>query len=55
MSLRNRLTFFYSLVMGVFFIVFGVAVYTATSLILIRQVDNTLEKTVLNILELATI
>ncbi len=53
MSLRNRLTFFYSLVMGVFFIVFGVAVYTATSLILIRQVDNTLEKTVLNILELA--
>ena len=41
------------MVMGVFFVIFGVAVYAATSLILIRQVDNTLEKTVLNILELA--
>ncbi|MBN1230437.1 MAG: HAMP domain-containing protein [Anaerolineales bacterium] len=53
MSLRVRLTLFYTTVLGVVFILFGVAVYTTTSIVLVRQIDQTLEKTVADVLNLA--
>jgi signal transduction histidine kinase len=53
MSLRLRLTLFYTSILGAVFILFGIAVYATVSIILVRQIDQVLEKTVLDILSLA--
>lgn len=53
MPLRVRLTIFYTSVLGVVFILFGIAVYATISIVLTQQIDNTLEKTVADIFKLA--
>ncbi|KAA3642380.1 MAG: HAMP domain-containing protein [Chloroflexi bacterium] len=55
MSLRVRLTLFYTSVLGGVLILFGVAVYALVSVVFIRQVDETLDRTVVDILSLARV
>ena len=55
MSLRVRLTLFYTSVLGGVLILFGVAVYALVSVVLIRSVDDTLDRTVVDILSLARV
>ena len=45
MSLRARLTLFYTVVLGVVLVLFGLAVYYLVSVVQLRQVDATLERT----------
>jgi two-component system OmpR family sensor kinase len=45
MSLRARLTLFYTVVLGVVLVLFGLAVYGLVSVVQLRQVDATLERT----------
>ena len=45
MSLRARLTLFYTVVLGVVLVLFGLAVYYLVSVVQFRQVDATLERT----------
>jgi heavy metal sensor kinase len=45
MSLRARLTIFYSAVLGGVLILFGLAVYGLISVVLVRQIDSTLQRT----------
>lgn len=45
MSLRARLTVFYSAVLGGVLVLFGIAVYTLISVVLLRQIDATLQRT----------
>ncbi|MBN2501525.1 MAG: HAMP domain-containing protein [Anaerolineales bacterium] len=53
MPLRVRLTLFYTSVLGVVFVLFGIAVYATISIVLTRQIDNTLDQTVTDIFKLA--
>ncbi len=46
MSLRARLTIFYSAVLGGVLILFGLAVYGLISVVLMRQMDSTLQRSV---------
>jgi signal transduction histidine kinase len=55
MTLRARLTLFYTSILGIILIVFGLAVFFAVSTLLIRQVDRTLETSALDILRVATV
>lgn len=45
MSLRARLTLFYTVVLGAVLVLFGLAVYYLVSVVQLRQVDATLERT----------
>lgn len=45
MSLRARLTLFYTVVLGVVLVLFGIAVFYLVSVVQLRQVDATLERT----------
>ena len=45
MSIRARLTIFYSAILGGVLILFGLAVYGLISVVLVRQIDNTLQRT----------
>ncbi|MCL5429313.1 MAG: HAMP domain-containing histidine kinase [Chloroflexi bacterium] len=45
MSLRARLTLFYTVVLGAVLVLFGLAVYGLVSVVQLRQVDATLERT----------
>ena len=51
MSLRIRLTLLYITLVGGILLIFGVAVYTSVSLTLLNQIDETLERTALDIIE----
>ncbi|MDA1329762.1 MAG: HAMP domain-containing protein [Chloroflexi bacterium] len=44
MSLRARLTIFYTAVLGVVLVLFGLAMFGLISTVLLRQVDNTLDR-----------
>ena len=44
MSLRSRLTIFYTTVLGVVLVLFGLAVYALITTLLVRQIDDTLER-----------
>jgi two-component system OmpR family sensor kinase len=45
MSLRARLTFFYTVVLGAVLVLFGLGVYGLVTVVLLRQVDATLDRT----------
>lgn len=45
MSLRARLTIFYTTVLGAVLVLFGLAVYGLISTVLLRQIDTSLERT----------
>ena len=55
MSLRARLTLFYTVVLGVVLVLFGVAVYYLVSVVQLRQVDDTLERTARDLIRVARI
>lgn len=55
MSLRARLTLFYTSILGSVLILFGVAVYLSISLVLIRQVDRNLENVTNDLLQIVEI
>jgi len=51
MSLRTRLTLLYTSLVGGIILAFGVAVYSAVSFILLNQVDQTLARTAIEIID----
>jgi signal transduction histidine kinase len=53
MSVRTRLTLYYTSVLGVVLLLFGIAVYAIVSYVLIRQVDMTHETTITDALHVA--
>lgn len=55
MSLRARLTLFYTVVLGAVLVLFGVAVYYLVTVVQLRQVDATLERTARDLIEVARI
>ena len=55
MSLRVRLTLFYSSILGVVLLLFGLAVYGTVSVVLIRQVDLMLERAVYELIQVAQV
>lgn len=52
MTLRARLTWLYSLLVGGILLLFGVAVYELVDIILVDQIDNTLAKTASELIDL---
>jgi len=55
MSLRARLTLFYTVVLGAVLVLFGVAVYYLVTVVQLRQVDATLERTARDLIQVARI
>ncbi|MDH5506621.1 MAG: HAMP domain-containing protein, partial [Anaerolineae bacterium] len=55
MALRARLTLFYTSILGVVLALFGSAVYVLVSVVLIRQVDETLESAINDVLRLTMV
>lgn len=55
MSLRARLTLFYTVVLGAVLVFFGLAVYYLVSVVQLRQVDATLERTARDLILVARI
>jgi len=55
MSLRARLTFLYTSLLGGILLVFGVVIYQLVSVVLVRQVDETLANTARDIIEITRI
>lgn len=51
MSLRSRLTFFYTLVLGVVLVLFGLGVFGLVSIIQLRQVDSALDRTARDLID----
>lgn len=51
MSLRSRLTFFYTVVLGVVLLLFGLAVYGLVSVFQLRQIDSTLDRTARDLID----
>jgi two-component system OmpR family sensor kinase len=55
MSLRARLTIFYTAVLAAVLVLFGLAVYGLISVVLLRQVDTTLERTARDLIFVARV
>ncbi|MEX1071274.1 MAG: ATP-binding protein [Anaerolineales bacterium] len=55
MSLRARLTIFYTAVLGAVLILFGLAVYGLISVVQLRQVDDTLERSARDLIFVARV
>jgi heavy metal sensor kinase len=55
MSLRARLTFFYTVVLGAVLVLFGLSVYGLVSVELLRQIDATLERTARDLISVTRI
>ena len=51
MSLRSRLTFFYTVVLGVVLILFGLGVYGLVSVVQFRQIDTSLDRTARDLID----
>ena len=55
MSLRARLTLFYTVVLGAVLVLFGVSVYYLVTVVQLRQVDATLERPARDLIQVARI
>ena len=51
MSLRSRLTFFYTVVLGAVLILFGLGVYGLVSVVQFRQIDTSLDRTARDLID----
>ncbi len=51
MSLRSRLTLFYTIVLGVVLVLFGLGVYGLVSVVQLRQIDSSLDRTARDLID----
>src|SRR3972149_10103794 len=51
MSLRSRLTLFYTVVLGAILILFGLGVYGLVSVVQFRQIDTSLDRTARDLID----